>query len=449
MLERIERLLDSFEVFYGGQNSSVLCAIGYIGRKKLGVFSTNPAIKAGALGYEETSNIAKLIDFCIDNSIPVVGIYESSGARIEEGIKSLSGFALLFKKNVKASGKIPQITIATGTSAGGGVYSPAMTDFIVATKNVELFITGPSVIKEYTGEVVTRKELGGYEVHIYKSGLIDFIHEDFNEAVEFTKNLIEFLPASCFDAVNQNVGYFLDKKLEKIEKITTLDKKFSYDMHDIIEDVFDRFIEVKKDFAKNIITGFAEICGIKCGVVANNPANLAGAIDIAASEKAARFVRFLDAFNIPLVTFVDVPGYLPGKELEELGIIRRGAKLLFAYAECSIPLITIIIRKAYGGAYCVLGSKEIGGRYNYAWQDAEIAVMGPKGAVEILYKDAKNKEELVMEYIEKFASVRIAVENKSIDAIINPLDTRKKIYEALSDSIKYINYGFKHTNIPL
>lgn len=451
MIERIKAILDSFDVFYEKETSAAICATGFTGNKKIGVFSTKPELKAGALGIEETTHIAKLIEYSRKNKIPVVGIYESAGARIQEGMKSLSGFAKLFKENVLSSGYIPQITILTGTSAGGGVYSPAMTDFIIATKDVELFITGPSVIRETTHEDVTRQSLGGWQVHTYKSGVIDFLFEDFSFAAEFTKKLISFLPSSCFDKNFQNPEDYTPKEAYNIEKISRLDRRFGYDMHDIIFDIFDDFIEVKENFAKNIITGFARICGIKCGVVANNPAEYSGALDIDASEKAARFVRFLSAFNIPVVSLVDVPGYWPSKELEENGIIRRGAKLLFAYAECGAPLITVIIRKAYGGAYCVLGSKEIGGYKNFAWENSEIAVMGPKGAIEILYKniDRHEREKLIEKYIQDFADVNIAVSNKSIDEVIKPASTRYKIYEALKSALNLIEYSFKHTNIPL
>lgn len=394
---------------------------------------------------------------------PIIGLNDSGGARIQEGVSSLGGYAEIFLKNTLASGVVPQISLVLGPCAGGAVYSPAITDFIIMVKGTSyMFVTGPNVVKTVTHEDVTLEELGGAKTHATKSGVAHFACDNEVEAINTVKKLLSYLPQNNLDdppllECNDPV----DRENEKLASIIPDNPSKPYDMNNIIEGVVDNgeFLEVHSEFAKNIIVGFARFDGRSVGIVANQPAHLAGVLDINSSVKGARFVRFCDAFNIPIVVFEDVPGFLPGTEQEWGGIIRHGAKLLFAFCEATVPRITVITRKAYGGAYDVMNSKHIRGDINLAWPTAEIAVMGPKGAVEIIFKKeiAKAKdpetteERLIEEYREKFANPFIAAERGYIDEIIEPQKTRYHLINALKMLENKVDFNpkKKHGNIPL
>lgn len=467
---------DSFEIFPLRQTSlactrdrqdfaikkscGVLTGFCKIDQREVGVFSQEPTRFAGAMGWTESRLVCELMDASLNRRCPVVGLLHSSGAKIQEGVNSLAGYAEIFKRNVQLSGVVPQISIILGTCAGGAVYSPALTDFILIERSRgEMFITGPEVIRQTTGEVTDRKNLGGAEVHSLKSGLAHWVVNDHSLRTHLQR-LLSFLPAHC----NENPPRIetedsLSRNNPDLELLAKQDKRKAYEVKQVIESISDRqtFIEVQADFAKNIVIGFARLGGAAVGFVANNPAHLAGALDADASMKAARFVRFCDCFNIPIITLVDVPGYWPGIEQEHAGIIRHGAKLLHAYAEAEVPRITLILRKAYGGAYCVMGSKQCGATANFAWPNSEIAVMGPAGAVEILfkrelalYKDSEKVKQLkIEEYLKNYANPDLALKENYIDRIIQPSQTRKEILEALEHSLQNYKPHFKHKNIPL
>jgi propionyl-CoA carboxylase beta chain len=401
------------------------------------------------------------MDTALKLGIPIIGLNDSGGARIQEGVVSLAGYADIFLKNTLASGVIPQISAILGPCAGGAVYSPAITDFIFMAKNTShMFVTGPNVVKTVTHEDVTMEDLGGAKTHAEKSGVSHFTFENEVEVLQNIRKLISYIPSNNMDDVPMH-REFSDPKPVDLNAIIPEKPNKPYDIHKVIEGVVDgdSFFEVHAEYAQNIIVGFSRIGGHSVGIVANQPAHLAGVLDIDSSLKAARFVRFCDAFNIPLITFEDVPGFLPGTDQEWRGIIKHGAKLLYAFAEATVPKLTIITRKAYGGAYDVMSSKHIGGDINLAWPTAEIAVMGPKGAVEIVWKKeiekSNNPEEKINElqdkYREKFANPYVAAERGYIDDVIHPHETRERLIsglELLSTKVS-ANPKKKHGNIPL
>jgi propionyl-CoA carboxylase beta chain len=480
--ERINRLLDpesfiEFDKFvkhkcnsFGMENTKylgdgVVTGIGKINGQKVAVFSQDFTCWGGALGMAYAKKICKVMDFAIENKIPIIGINDSGGARIQEGVESLAGYAEIFHKNVQASGVIPQISLVMGPCAGGAVYSPAMTDFIFMVDQTSyMFVTGPDVVKTVTHEEVTKDELGGAHTHNEKSGVAHFLCEDEDDCLERVRELLSFLPNGNFTKSRRTPSMdSVTRKNTKLNDFVPTNSKKPYDMKELIMDVVDdqHFLEVQKNFAKNIICGFAQIGGFKIGIVANQPQILAGCLDIDASSKAARFIRFCDAFEIPLLTLVDVPGFLPGTVQEYGGIIRHGAKLLYAYSEATVPMITLITRKAYGGAYDVMASKHIGADINLAYPTGEIAVMGADGAVNIIFrnelkglegKDFDNKKaELVADYEEKFANPYKAASLGYVDEVIFPEDTRQRIYKYLDflRDKKVLRPQRKHGNIPL
>jgi len=444
----------------------VVTGYGTIDGRLVYVFAQDFTVFGGSLSLAYAEKICKVMDKAMKAGAPVIGINDSGGARIQEGVMSLAGYAEIFQRNILASGLIPQISAIFGPCAGGAVYSPALTDFTIMTKkNSYMFLTGPKVVKTVTGEVVTTDELGGAEVHGTKSGVNHFIAEDEEEGLIIIRKLLSYLPQNnleeplaipCTDPI--------DRLDDALNNIIPDNPNKPYDVKDIIWAVVDNneFLEVQRNYAPNIVVGFARFNGTSVGIVANQPKYLAGVLDINSSRKAARFVRFCDAFNIPLVTLVDVPGFLPGTAQEYGGIIIHGAKLLFAYGEATVPKITVVLRKAYGGAYCVMSSKHLRGDINYSWPMAEIAVMGPKGAIEVLYQkelceftDEKEKENFVIEkeraYKEKFATPYNAARYGYIDDVIEPRNTRFRIIRALQSlaTKKEVNPPKKHSNIPL
>ncbi len=441
----------------------VVTGYGLIDGRKVYVFSQDFTVFGGSLSEAHAEKICKIMDLALKAGVPIIGLNDSGGARIQEGVVSLGGYAQIFLRNVLASGVIPQISAIMGPCAGGAVYSPAMTDFIFMVKKTSyMYVTGPKVVKTVTHEDVTHEELGGAEVHATKSGVAHFIEENDVACLERIRELLGFLPQNNRSEPPHVMTDDPPERIdEELNEIIPENPNKPYDMKEIIKRVVDegRFLEVHKDYAKNIVVGFARLGGRSVGIVANQPEVLAGVLDIDASVKAARFVRFCDAFNIPIVTFVDVPGFLPGTDQEWRGIIKHGAKLLYAYCEATVPKVTIITRKAYGGAYDVMSSKHIRGDFNFAWPTAEIAVMGPKGAVEIIYKQeietAKDPdaltERLIADYIEKFANPYVAAERGYIDDVIEPARTRSILIRSLEmlDSKRDSNPPRKHGNIPL
>ncbi len=443
----------------------VVTGYGTVDGRQVCAFSQDFTIFGGSLGEVYGEKITKVMDLAIKTGCPLVGINEGAGARIQEGVVSLGLYGEIFRRNVHASGVIPQISMIMGSCAGGHVYSPAVTDFTVMVDGTSnMFITGPDVIKTVTGEDVTMEELGGARTHNTKSGNAHYMGSDEDDAIEYVKALLSYLPANNLDPA-PTYDDVADLDFSDLDR--TLDALIPdspnqpYDMHDVITATVDdeEFLEVQALFAPNIIVGFGRVEGHPVGVVANQPMQFAGTLDIDASEKAARFVRFCDAFNIPVLTFVDVPGFLPGTDQEWNGIIRRGAKLIYAYAEATVPLVTIITRKAYGGAYDVMGSKHLGADINLAWPTAQIAVMGAQGAVNILYRkelaDASDPEarraELVTEYDDTLANPYVAAERGYIDAVISPHETRVEVVRALRllRTKRATLPAKKHGNIPL
>ena len=481
--ERIEMMLDegSFEEFdmfvshrcidFGLEKETylsdgVVTGYGTIDGRLVFLFSQDFTVFGGSLSEMFAAKICKVMDMAMKVGAPVIGINDSGGARIQEGVKSLGGYAEIFQRNIMASGVIPQISAIFGPCAGGAVYSPALTDFIIMTKNTSyMFVTGPKVVKTVTNETVTSEELGGAGVHSTKSGVAHFVAENEEEGILLIRKLLSYLPqnnleeapiAPCDDPI--------DRLEDSLNEIIPENANKPYDVKEVIEAIVDygEYLEVQRDYAPNIITGFARFNGVSVGLIANQPKYLAGVLDINASRKAARFVRFCDAFNIPLVTLVDVPGFLPGTNQEYNGIIVHGAKLLFAYGEATVPKITFILRKAYGGAYDVMSSKHLRGDINYAWPNAEIAVMGPKGAIEVLLsreldsiEDEKAKVEFLLkkeqEYKDKFANPYVAAKFGYIDDVIEPRNTRFRIIRALQAlaTKKDVNPPKKHSNLPL
>ncbi len=441
----------------------VITGFGEIDGRTVFVFAQDFTVFGGSLSAANAAKICKIMDLAMKAGSPVIGLNDSGGARIQEGVSSLAGYADIFLRNVLASGVIPQISAIIGPCAGGAVYSPAITDFIIMTREISnMFITGPEVIKAVTHEEVTMEELGGAETHNTLSGVAHFAAENEDHTLALIRELLSFLPDNNLDDPPvKETSDAHDRVSEELNFVIPDDPNQPYDIRKIIKNVFDDnyFFEVQEHFAKNIVVGFGRLNGQPVGIVANQPDHLAGVLDIDSSDKAARFVRFCDAFNLPLITFVDVPGFLPGVTQEHGGIIRHGAKLLYAFAEATVPKITIITRKAYGGAYCVMASKHIRTDINYAYPTAEIAVMGAEGAVKIVYKNelkkAKNSqkfgEEKIEEFKQKFANPYIACEKGYLDGVIEPKYTRPKLIAALkmlknkSDQ----NPPKKHGNIPL
>jgi propionyl-CoA carboxylase beta chain len=447
------------EVYYG---DGVVTGYGKVNGRLVYVFSQDFTVFGGSLSETHAEKICKIMDLAMRNGAPVIGLNDSGGARIQEGVMSLGGYADIFHRNVQASGVIPQISAIMGPCAGGAVYSPAITDFVMMVENTSyMFVTGPNVVKTVTHEEVSSEELGGAMTHATKSGVTHITCAHEIECIEKIKLLLSYMPQNCEDTAPILPYEGSKTTLEKLDSFIPENPNQPYDMKEVIEDIVDEdsFYEIHKDFADNIIVGFARLNGRSIGIVANQPASLAGVLDINSSRKGARFVRFCDAFNIPLLVLEDVPGFLPGTDQEWNGIITNGAKLLYALSEATVPKITVITRKAYGGAYDVMNSKHIGADMNYAWPTAEIAVMGAKGAAEIIFKkdiaEAADKEakwkEKELEYTEKFANPYLAAARGFIDEVILPSTTRIKLikaYEMLEN--KVVNMPRKkHGNIPL
>jgi acetyl-CoA carboxylase carboxyltransferase component len=426
------------------------------------LFAHDATFVGGALGEVFARKVCKIMDMAAQAGVPVIGLNESGGARIQEGVRSLAGYADIFYRNVACSGVIPQISVIYGACAGGAVYSPAVTDFTIMVKDKSfMFVTGPEIVRTVTGENVTLEELGGALTHNSRSGVAQLLAEDEEHSFYLTSKLLSYLPSNNLDSapVLEN-SHNAPENMSELDKIVPTEAVKPYDMQDVISRIFDdgEFFEISPHFATNILTGFARLAGRTVGIVANQPKALAGCLDINASIKAARFVRFLDAFNIPIVTFVDVPGYLPGTQQEFNGIIRHGAKLLYAYCEATVPKLTVITRKAYGGAFDVMGSKNVGGDFNFAWPTAEIAVVGAEAAVNLLYrKELKSTndnnffKDTVAQYRERFASPYIAAQEGYIDDVILPSETRDCLIKALTvQSNKAVMAPKrKHGNIPL
>jgi len=441
----------------------VVTGFGHIDGRLVYVFSQDFTVFGGSLAEAHAAKICKVMDLAVRNGAPVIGLNDSGGARIQEGVVSLGGYADIFLRNVLASGVVPQLSAILGPCAGGAVYSPAITDFIAMVRDTSyMFVTGPNVVKTVTHEDVTLDELGGADVHARRSGVAHFESDDEVACLQLLRRLVGYLPSNNLDpAPVVPTDDPTDRQDRELDALVPDASNKPYDMKEAIRRVCDdgELLEVHEGWARNIICAFARLDGRTVGVVAQQPMVLAGVLDIDASVKAARFVRFCDAFNIPLVTFVDVPGFLPGTAQEHGGIIRSGAKLLYAYAEATVPKLTVITRKAYGGAYDVMSSKHIRGDYNVAWPSAEIAVMGPEGAVNIVYReeierandpDAKRKE-LVAAYIERFANPYVAAARGYLDDVIEPHETRPRLCAALRSLAgkRDTNPKRKHGNIPL
>jgi propionyl-CoA carboxylase beta chain len=441
----------------------VVSGHGLVNGRVVYAFAQDFTVFGGSLSETNAAKIVKVMDLAVRNGAPIIGLNDSGGARIQEGVLSLGGYADIFLRNALASGVVPQISAVLGPCAGGAVYSPAITDFIVMVKRTSyMFVTGPDVIRTVTHEDVTKEDLGGAMTHNEKSGVAHFAVEDDGECIALIRELLSFMPGNNLDdPPRTDTTDPLDREDEALDRLIPPSPNQSYDMLDLIHAVADDgyFLEVHQHYARNIVVGFARMGGRAVGVVANQPAHLAGTLDINASVKGARFVRFCDAFNIPLITFEDVPGFLPGTVQEYGGIIRHGAKLLYAFAEATVPKITVITRKAYGGAYCVMASKHIRTDFNYAWPSAEIAVMGSEGAVNVLYKreiekaadPAAVRAQKVAEFREKFANPYVSAARGFIDEVILPRETRRKLIQALAtlETTRDKNPPNKHGNIPL
>ena len=441
----------------------VVAGHGLVDGRQVFAFAQDFTVFGGSLSETNAAKIVKIMDLAMKLGAPVVGLNDSGGARIQEGVLSLAGYADIFLRNTLASGVVPQISAIMGPCAGGAVYSPAITDFTIMVKNTSyMFVTGPDVLKTVTHEEVSKEELGGAMTHNATSGVAHFAVDDDRECLALVRELLSFVPSNNLDDPPRLAAVDSpDREDDALDRIVPASPNQPYDMLDVIHAVVDGayFLEVHQHFARNLIVGFARLDGRSVGIVANQPAVLAGTLDIDASVKGARFVRFCDAFNIPLVTFEDVPGFLPGTVQEYGGIIRHGAKLLFAFAEATVPKVTVITRKAYGGAYCVMSSKHIRTDFNYAWPTAELAVMGPEGAVNILYKreldaagdPAAVRAEKVAEFRAKFANPYIAAGAGFLDEVIYPRETRRKLIAALKnlENKRDRNPPKKHGNIPL
>lgn len=447
------------EIYLG---DGVITGYATVNGRAIYLFSQDFTVFGGSLSETHAEKIVKIMDLAMRNGIPVIGLNDSGGARIQEGVVSLGGYADIFYRNTLASGVIPQISAILGPCAGGAVYSPAITDFIMMVENSSyMFVTGPNVVKTVTHEDVTSEELGGASAHGSKSGVTHLTYPNEVECINGIKKLLSYIPQNCEEQAPAFAYDLGDERREKLNAIIPANPSQPYDMREVIEEIADSesFFEIHKDFAENIVVGFARIAGRSIGIVANQPAVLAGVLDINSSRKGARFVRFCDCFNIPLLTLVDVPGFLPGTDQEWHGIITNGAKLLYAFSEATVPKITVITRKAYGGAYDVMNSKHIGADMNYAWPTAEIAVMGAKGAAEIIFKKeissaenpAAKLDEMVANYTENFANPYKAAARGFVDEVIEPAFTRQKLIRAFqvceTKAVKLPRK--KHGNIPL
>jgi propionyl-CoA carboxylase beta chain len=474
--ERVELLLDpgsfeEFDMFVEHRNADfgmadnkipgdgVVTGWGTVNGRVVYVFSKDFTVFGGSLSMAHAEKIVKVQEMALKNGAPVIGMFDAGGARIQEGVQSLAGYADIFMNNILGSGVIPQISVIMGPCAGGDVYSPAMTDFIFMVRDTSyMYVTGPDVVKTVTNETVTHEELGGARVHAAKSGVVDGAFENDFETLSEMRRLIDFLPGSNREKPPVRPHFDdPDREEPSLDRLIPDNPNKPYDMKELIEKVADEgdLFEIGKDFGKNIITAFGRLEGSTVGFVANQPMTLAGVLDIDASRKAARFVRFCDAFNIPIVTFVDVPGFLPGLKQEYGGLIKHGAKLLFAYGEATVPKVTVITRKAYGGAYDVMSSKHLRGDVNYAWPTAEIAVMGAKGAVEIIFRgDIGDPDKIAArtkEYQDRFANPFVAASLGYLDDVIMPRETRRRIVRSLRalKGKKLENPWKKHDNIPL
>ncbi len=481
--ERIAMLLDegSFEEYdmfvkhrcdnFGMEKTKfmgdgVVTGQGTIDGRVVYVYAQDFTVFGGSLSETYAQKICKVMDMAMKVGAPIIGINDSGGARIQEGVTALAGYAEIFERNIMASGVVPQISAIFGPCAGGAVYSPALTDFIIMSKNTSyMFVTGPKVVKTVTNEIVTDEQLGGASVHGSKSGVTHFVAEDEEEGILLIRKMLSYMPQNNLeDAPLVPCDDPIDRLEDSLNEIIPDNPNKPYDVKDVIHAIVDNneFLEIHRNYAQNIVVGFARFNGASVGIVANQPNYLAGVLDINASRKAARFVRFCDAFNIPLVTLVDVPGFLPGTAQEYGGIIMHGAKLLFAYGEATVPKVTVILRKSYGGAYCVMSSKHLRGDINYSWPTGEIAVMGPKGAIEVLqgkkiaeFTDENERNEYIAkaeeDYKEKFANPYKAAEYGYIDDVIEPRNTRFRIIRALQAlaTKKDVMPPKKHTNIPL
>ncbi len=440
----------------------VVSGYGQVDGRIVYVFSHDFTVFGGSLGWAFSKKVCKVMDLALKQGVPIIGINDSGGARIQEGVVSLGGYAEIFHRNVKASGMVPQLSLIMGPCAGGAVYSPAITDFIIMTKNAYMFITGPEVVKEVTKENVSFEELGGAKVHNERSGVAHFLAEDERDCFRIARKLLSFIPSNNLEDPPR-VAPKDDpvREDDSLNSILPSSSSKPYDMSPVIKRILDDgdFLEVQKHWARNIIIGFGRLDGGSVGIVANNPEVLAGVLDIDSCDKASRFVRFCDCFNIPLVTLVDVPGFLPGTNQEWGGIIRHGAKLLYAFSEATVPKLTVITRKAYGGAYDVMNSKHIGADFNFAWPSAEIAVMGPEGACNIIFrkeimeaKDKKKKRsELVENYKKRFSNPYIAASRGYVDDVIEPKETRTRLISALKaiSRKREDRPKRKHGNIPV
>jgi propionyl-CoA carboxylase beta chain len=440
----------------------VIAGRGLVGGRVVCAFAQDFTVFGGSLSETNAATIVKVMDLAMTIGVPIVGLNDSGGARIQEGVLSLAGYADIFLRNTLASGVVPQISAVMGPCAGGAVYSPAITDFTIMVRGSYMFVTGPDVLKTVTHEEVSKEELGGAATHNEKSGVAHFAVDDDRACLALVRDLLGFLPGNNLDsAPGVETTDPFDREEDALDRLVPSSPTQPYDMLDLVHAIADdgEFLEVHQHFARNFIVGFVRLGGRSVGIVANQPAFLAGVLDIDASVKGARFVRFCDAFNIPLVTFEDVPGFLPGTAQEFGGIIRHGAKLLYAFAEATVPKVTVITRKAYGGAYCVMSSKHLRTDFNYAWPTAEVAVMGPEGAVNVLYKKeleaasdpAAERARRVAEFRDKFASPFVAAAHGFVDEIIQPRATRKKLISALSTltTKRQKNPPKKHGNIPL
>ena len=447
------------QLYYG---DGVVTGYGTIDGRKVCVFAQDFTVFGGALSETHAEKICKIMDLAMKIGVPVIGLNDSGGARIQEGVRSLGGYADIFHRNVKASGVIPQLSAIMGPCAGGAVYSPAITDFtLMVEQSSYMFVTGPNVVKTVTNEEVTSEELGGAKAHASKSGVTHLTAANDIEAIKKIKQLLSYIPQNCEDAP-KDLPYTLDSEIrESLETIVPENANQPYDMRTVVQGIIDAdtFFEIHKDYAENIVVGFARIAGKSVGIVANQPMSLAGVLDVNSSKKGARFVRFCDCFNIPLLVLVDVPGFLPGTDQEWNGIITNGAKLLYALSEATVPKITVITRKAYGGAYDVMNSKHIGADLNYAWPGAEIAVMGAKGASEIIFRKeiaaaddpAAKLAEKETEYADTFANPYSAAQRGFIDEVIEPRYTRQKLIKAFTTLEQKVETlpRKKHGNIPL
>ncbi|WP_245531874.1 acyl-CoA carboxylase subunit beta [Alloscardovia criceti] len=479
--ERLDLLFDDdtfVEIgrFAGGNinasqaGSAVITGFGMIRGRKVGVYAQDFSVRGGTMGEAEGAKICHLLDLAMDMKVPVIALIDSGGARIQEGVTALTQYGRIFKKTCEASGFIPQISLILGPCAGGAVYCPALTDLIVMTKeNSYMFVTGPDVVKTATGEHISMDELGGGYVHNAQSGVAHYLGEDEADAIDYVRTVLAYLPQSCEDkppSYPYSNGHAEDEAAQRIGSIVPDNDRQPYDVVDVIHCLVDygEFLEVHELFASSVVVGFACIKGQSVGIVANQPASKAGILDVDSSEKLARFVRLCDAFNLPVITLVDVPGYKPGSDQEHAGIIRRGAKVIYAYANAQVPLITVILRKAFGGAYIVMGSKSMGADFNFAWPNSQIAVLGAQGAVNIIHRKELRKAQdngedvdalrarLVSEYEETTVNANLSLETGEIDALIDPCQTREMIEKSLRllrDKKQSRKHHRRHGNQPL